>query len=210
MIGIDLGDDGEPYSYHFEQSGMETTWFLDNSSFIIWTWAINAALFVSYFLVRECARRLRICRSLRVKMHDYLFFNGPLRLFMETFLDLYLTSLLNVTTADTETENSSVEASNKTALAFFIAFSALVPLLGLVYFCKFEKINEKSNYGALLDGTRVGEKEKSKWILLFPAFFFVRRIAFSLSVLLFSTFLWAQLALQTAFSTALVIYLMHV
>ena len=124
-------------------------------------------------------------------MHNYLFFNGPLRLFMETFLDLYLSSLLNVITADDETENPSVEASNKAALAVFIAFSALVPLLGLLYFCKFANIDESSNYGALLDGTKSEGKEKSKWLLLFPAFFFGRRIAFTLSVLLLHWFLWA-------------------
>ena len=110
---------------------------------------------------------------------------------METFLDLFLSSLLNVMTADEETGNPSVEASNKAALAVFIAFSALVPLLGLLYCCKFAKIDGNSSYGALLDGTRTKEKEKSKWILLFPTFFFGRRIAFTLSVLLFRWFLWA-------------------
>ena len=57
---IDLGDDGEPFSYKFEQCGFDTTWLLANSSFIIWTWLLNFALFGSYFLVRLCARRVRV------------------------------------------------------------------------------------------------------------------------------------------------------
>ena len=112
---------------------------------------------------------------------------------MESFLDLYLSALLNVLTADNETENPSVEASNKTALVVFIAFSTMVPLLGLLYFCKFAKLGESStNYDALLDGTRIkNKKERSRWLLLFPAFFFGRRISFTLSLMLFSHFLWA-------------------
>ena len=51
-VMIDLGDDGEPFSYNFEQCGYDTTWFLSNSSFLVWTWVLNAALFVTYFLVR--------------------------------------------------------------------------------------------------------------------------------------------------------------
>ena len=117
-------------------------------------------------------------------MHHYIFFNGPLRLFMKTFLDLYLSSLLNVVSADDETENPSVKASNKTALAVFIVRSALVPILGLLYFCKFANIDESSNYGALLNGIKFKGKEKLKWLLLLPAFFFGRRITFTLSVLL--------------------------
>ena len=110
---------------------------------------------------------------------------------METFLDLYLSSMLNVVTADDEIDNPSVEASNYAALAVFVAGSTIVPLLGILYFCKFAKIDQNSSYGALLEGTRLEEEDKSKWLLLFPAFFFARRIAFTLSVLLFSWFLWA-------------------
>ena len=41
-------------------------------------------------------------------MHGYFVYNGPFRLFMETFLDLYLSSLLNVMTAEKETDNGAV------------------------------------------------------------------------------------------------------
>lgn len=84
-----------------------------------------------------------------------------------------------------------MEASYKAALAVLIAASALVPLLGLLYCCRFSRMDQNTNYGALLDGTRVNAKEKSRWILLYPTFFFGRRIAFTLSVLHFGFFLWA-------------------
>ena len=134
---------------------------------------------------------------------------------METFLNLYLSTLLNTTTAEYSTtvavdENPSVTASNIIALAVFILMSILVVALGVLYFCKFDTMDRDTNYGALLDGTKIKAKKKSKWILLLPAFFFVRRIAFTMSVLLLKNFLWAQLVIQFAFSVTMVIYLMHV
>lgn len=70
----------------------------------------------------------------------------------------------------------------------------------------------ESNFGALLEGTRKGEdpEKQSKWILLYPALFFARRIALIASVLLIVDYLWVQIAIQFAFSTTMIIYLMHV
>ena len=105
---IDLGDDGEPFSYNFEQCGFETTWFFANSSVKIWMYLVNFALFVIYLLVNECSKRTGMMKPLRSRLHGYFVYNGPLRLFMETFLDLYLSSLLNVMTAEKETDNGAV------------------------------------------------------------------------------------------------------
>ena len=60
---IDLGDDGEPFSHRFEECEFETTWFLDNSSVVVWIWVLNTAFFVAYLMVRECAQRCGILKS---------------------------------------------------------------------------------------------------------------------------------------------------
>ena len=84
-------------------------------------------------------------------------------------------------------------------------------ILPVLYWRNFSSIGPDSTYGALLDGTRVdGEKKKSKWVLLYPTLFFARRIALIVSVLLVGDYLWVQLAIQFAFSTTMLIYLMHV
>ena len=63
-----------------------------------------------------------------------------------------------------------------------------------------------------MNGTRSNNSSetRSKWILLYPGLFFARRIALIVSVLLIGDYLWVQLAIQLAFSTTMVIYLMHV
>ena len=47
-------------------------------------------------------------KPLRSRMHGYFVYNGPFRLFMETFLDLYLSSLLDIMKAEEETDNAAV------------------------------------------------------------------------------------------------------
>ena len=207
---IDLGDDGSPFSHSMEECGYETTWMLGNSSFIVWTLALNAALFLVYLFLSILCYKTGRCASLRSKLKGYFVFNGPLRLFMEIFLDLYLSSSLNVLTADNQTENPSILASNYLSYGVFGTFSILVLALPVLYWRRFSNMGPDSTYGALLNGTRVDSERRSKWILLYPAIFFARRIALITSVLLIGNFLWIQLAIQFTFCTTMVIYLMHV
>ena len=209
---FDLGE-SSPYSEKFAECDFESTWFLANSSTIIWIYIVNFAVFLVYLLIVVFSSLTGKLRPLKSKLGRYFIFSGPLRLFMETFLNLYLSALLNTMTAEDDStvdENSSVTASNRLALAVLIAMSISVLALGLLYYCKFDRMDGDTNYGALLDGTKIKSKKKSRWILLLPAFFFVRRIVFTLSVLLIRDFLWAQLAIQFAFSILMIIYLMHV
>lgn len=92
-------EDGNPFSNSFEECGVETTWLLANSSVIMWLYSLNLAVFIVYLLVRWMNKRFKVLSARRQKLESYFFFNGVIRLFMETFLDLYLTSLLNVITA---------------------------------------------------------------------------------------------------------------
>ena len=211
---IDLGE-GSPFSYNFEQCDYETEWLLGNSSFIVWTYVLNIAGFLMFLLLSLLSYKTRRCASLVSKMRGYFVFNCPLRLFMETFLDLYLSSSLNVLTADNQTENSYVLASNYLSYGVFGIFSILVLALPVLYWLKFSEIGPESTYDALLDGTRNdGNSQetttRSKWILFFLALFFARRIALIISVLCIGDYLWVQLAIQFAFSTTMMIYLMHV
>ena len=59
----------------------------------------------------------------------------------------------------------------------------------------------------MLDGTAV-ETGSSQWvILLIPVSFFIRRIAFCLTVVFWLEFLWGQVAIQLMTSVFMVIYL---
>ena len=103
---IGLGE-GSPFSPNFEECGYESTWILANSSVILWMYSLNAVVLVLFLLVLVVNSKTGKFGSLRSKLMGYFVFNGPLRLFMETFLDLYMTSLLNVVTKDGSTDDSA-------------------------------------------------------------------------------------------------------
>ena len=59
----------------------------------------------------------------------------------------------------------------------------------------------------MLDGTDI-ESTKSQWIiLLIPISFFIRRLAFCLTVVFWLEFLWGQVAIQIMTSVIMVIFL---
>lgn len=114
-----------------------------------------------------------------------------IRFFTETFLDLYVTSLLNIVAAEWNSSSVLIRSSNVVAVTVFVLCNISLVLLAVVYVRNFDKIDAKSNYGALLQGTKLDAKKKSKWNLMLPALLFGRRICFTLSTLLIRHFLWA-------------------
>lgn len=165
-------------------------------------------MFLFYLLVRAVHKRCGKWQLLHQRLAKYLFWNGVIQLFAVTFLDLYVSSLLNVVAADFDSPvNTLVGVSNVVSLGVFVLCNLLVLLLACVYFFKFDKIDKHSNFGALLDRTKLDEKHKSKWNLLLPALLFGRRMSFALSVLLIRESLWAQIGIMFLFSTAMVIYI---
>ena len=200
-------DNGTPYSFNFEECGFETTWFLYNSSPIVWIYCLHIVMFLVFLLVKAIFRRCGRLQAVHRKLTDYFFFNGMIRLFTETFLDLYVSSLLNIVAADWQTSSGPIKASNGASLGVFALSSLIVFVLAFVYFRNFNKIDAQSNYGALLSGTKLNAKQKSKWNLLLPAFLFGRRISFTFAALLFDDFLWAQIVMMISFSIGILIFL---
>ena len=162
----------------------------------IWFYAIQFALLVMVYLPLKLfkqvtGKEVRIYKSL----HSFYFWNGTIRTFTQSFLELFLASLLNVITADWGSQNLTIRFSNNLALAALIASVMATVGLALLYFCKFYEIKADSSNMSVLDGLNFKEDKRSKWQLIFPFLFFARRIGFTLSVIYFSTFLWAQLAI---------------
>lgn len=164
-------EEGSPLSYNFEGCGFETTWFLLNSSATVWIYCLHIVMFLAYLLVAAIFRRFGRLQALQKKLSTYLFFNGVIRLFAETFLDLYVSSLLNIVAADWETTSALIRASNVVSVGVFVLCNVLVVLLAFVYLRNYHKIDDKSSYRVLLEGTELRRPDrKSKWNLLLPAF----------------------------------------
>ena len=76
---------------------------ISNISVMLWMYYLHALIFVFVYLPSSCiSRRFGKMNSLYIKLRRYFFWNGLIRLLMETFMDLFLASLLNFYLADWE------------------------------------------------------------------------------------------------------------
>lgn len=80
---------GTAYSYNLEKFGLDSTWFVANSSSIVWIYTLHAAVFLTVFLLVKEVNRCtgRLASTVR-RLNEYFFFNGLTRLLMETFLEI--------------------------------------------------------------------------------------------------------------------------
>ena len=89
-------------------------------------------------------------------MQEYFFFNGMIRLIMETSLELAITAVLNMYTVDWNTPFRSVKYSSALSIISLILLSVLTFFLVLYYWKNFEKLKQKmfrDRVGAGVEGT---------------------------------------------------------
>ena len=126
--------ESDPYTPQFEQAGYESTLMIGNISVICWTYAVNLGIFLFIFcpiwLINHRTGRLSGVKS---GFAGYFFWNGPLRLFMESFFDMFLASVLNVHTADWDSPSSSVQFSNVASIVFLVITGITFFLVTIVY-----------------------------------------------------------------------------
>ena len=65
----------------------------------------------------------------------------------------------------------------------------------------------KNRYGAGVEETSLIKKVSPKSILVYPVFFFGRRLIFAVCAVYLEDFLWGQLAIQMMISVFMVMYL---
>ena len=77
-----------------------------------------------------------------MKLSGYYFWNGLIRLAMETFLEIVLTVPINLALANWDSPFKSVRYSNNLAVTFLVLMSVLVPILIVLYCCNFSMLKE--------------------------------------------------------------------
>ena len=187
--------DAEPYNEGFRVCHYESTLLVTNMSFMVWVYIINLVglIFTFCFIRRMRVRPGRLAR-LKKKCMGYFFWNGLIRLFMETFFELILSALVNLHAVDLDSSYPGVKYSNVLTFVSLILIGLLVTSLNLLYCCNFRRLAEKrfrGRYGAGYDGTNPAKKVSPMSVLVYPLSFFVRRILFALSAVYFPDFLWS-------------------
>lgn len=201
QLDDDLAVD-EPFNLHWEETGYDSQLLINNMGMSMWV--IYANLVSSAFLAILACMQCLYCdckcvQKIRASLQTRLLWNGCIRLFMELFMDLVLTAVLNVYTAEWQSEQTpiTVRYSNVFSIVVLV-LAVLVPLLLVCHFSRhWNKVQEKhftSRYGTFVDGLDLGKAKDVKWsLLVVPILFLARRIAFIFSVFYLKKYLWTQI-----------------
>ena len=197
----------------FERAGFESTRLISNLSVVIWILALHVVVLLGFYVpVWLLNRTFGILATLKSKLEGYFFWGGFLRLFMEAYLELLLTSVLNVYTADWDEADWQDNTSLYLSVAILGLMALLLPFLTMFFMCNLNafKYDEfAGTYGAVLDGTTYETRNRRKVAITYPAVFILRRSIFVLSCIFWKDFFWGQIALQTVSSLLMACYVMQ-
>ena len=158
-----------------------------------------AGLYIFYVLLvwpasKLCPKVAKITKKLR----GFLFWNGTMRFFIESYMDIALFTMLNLKEYEWDYDFSLITASHVLAFVMVVVIT-LGPVALLVGFaCNISKWgNERfvDRYGTFLDGADL-ERERGKWlVLLIPVTYFLRRLLMCATLVFWIDFIWGQLAI---------------
>lgn len=207
----DLESVNEPYNEKWSETGFESQLVVENMGLPLWVIYFNLACFPLFALaicLHKSCNNVKCIAKCRRRLEARLVWNGCIRLFMQFYADMVISSLLNMLTADWENTSSVVKYSNALAVVF-LALAAIVPVTLVYHFIKnWQRVREKEfieKYGTFVDGLNLSkEANKTKCGLLnVPILFLLRRVAFTLSIFFLKKYLWTQLLVQTLFSVGI-------
>ena len=162
---------------------------------MVWVYILNlVGLILTICFIRPVRIKPGKLARLKLKCTSYFFWNGLIRLFMESFFELILCALVNLDTVDWDSSYSGVNYSTALTLISLLLIGILTPCLNVLYCCNFSRLADArfiNKCGAGYDGTNPAKKVSPRSVLVYSVSFFARRILFALSAVYFSYFLWA-------------------
>ena len=123
------------------------------------------------------------------KLHAALIWNSLIRLMMETYLELLLTSVLNLKFGRVEAEKNSTYYAMVLSVIVFMVLTIVPPVLCTLWWKRRENWSSedfKARYGSLLQGVALDRQSlDAKSMLAVPLIFFVRRFFLVGAIILF-------------------------
>ena len=185
----------------------DSTLFIDNIGSFFWLIALCLLLVVIHFSC-YCFKKIKH------KLGAFLFWNGIIRVIMETYMEVSLISVLNISVVYWQTDDSYIQASSICALVFLSLFSAF-PLLLLLKLCRsrenWHKYGFKKRYGTVFEGLLIyNDSVFNKRSVLIPLMtFFGRRMLLAAILISMRTSLAPKLLIQMLVSLAIPVYLLY-
>ena len=130
-----------PINQNFEVIGFEHHLFLNNFGSIGFVCAIYSLLYILYTVTKNCCECLKCCRRLNVKLERALYWNGTLRIIIESYTIGLICCLLNAMHLDFSSEDNWVYM-NTILTVIFLPFLLLWPILAVIFLlCKFNQLH---------------------------------------------------------------------
>ena len=200
---VDLGLTG------FEEVGLDSWYFTQNLGtlfLIILVYIVGIILAGALLLVKISG----FLDKIKQKLVNTLFWNSVLRLLIEAYFDILLGLGITYTVMTSKESKQPIPGvmflpgvliSNIFAGFFLLVCICLPFFIIIFYLCSTNKWQEKDwqqKWGSVLDGLDKESESNSKsyskkWMLFFPVFMLVRRVAFVISVFSLSEMLVFQL-----------------
>ena len=196
--------DEQPYSIGFQTLGYESLLFLGNAGFALWLVWGHLFLIVIFLITFKV-------NFIRKHLGKYLFWGTLIRLFSECYFEMVMLALLNFKIAVWDSPFPSVKASN--AIACILLLTAItVPLFLLCFYLRrkdnWSDERFQETHGTLFEGLKIESKVVSKkMIVLYIMSFFLRRVAFVMTVIFMQDYIWFALCVQMYFTFGLLVLL---
>lgn len=134
----------EPYNGRWEETGFESQLFVFNMGFPMWVIYAHLAIVPISAIVLCFQKMIRRewCDRYVTRLRGKLFWNSFIRLFMELYMDLALTAVLNVLTADWASPLKAVKYSNAIAVSILVLAVVAPFLLVRHYILNWHRLQE--------------------------------------------------------------------
>lgn len=172
---------------NFLKTGYSSRYFMLNAGSMFVYFCIDVILLVLLIVFLPCAKICQCCRARHDKYKKNLMFNPIIRMVLEASLDfsfaVFIMWTLVVTKDDENRNNPETQAfvmfNTYVVWTFLVIFSALPIFITIFLCCNFKRLKDKDfedKYGAFYLGLNID----SRFSLIFPVQFVVRRFLFAL------------------------------
>ena len=173
-----------------ERLGFETVWILPNLGSLLFFMGLFPLLVAVLALLATLRCLCGICASQRDRLGSFLFWNWPIAFLRDSYVVIAICSLYNLRYRSWH----NLEASTNTGFASgFLFLLTAYPLLSQLFLYWRRDMLDKKSFRDKFEEAYIGLSTKGRNYLIYPLFFYYRRLLVPLSVIFFPTAIIAQL-----------------
>ena len=153
----------------------------------------QVSLIAVHILLYTISRCIKPAGKVTDKVSKYLYFNGTIRLLMESYMDLVMFALINIKDLDWSGDFFFVTLNNWISISLvgiLIVFPFLIVIVYVRNVKQWKEDQFQERYGAFVDGANLDKKDNTCAIMIVPISFLLRRLSFCLTLVFWIEFFW--------------------